>query len=103
MTIKIGDYEFEGAFFSIPSLEDKTGILAILCMKGQEPQLIDIDESRAVRSRVEKHKRKECWNIHSQGGILKFAAHYTPNIKQSGRKKILKELRNKYKPPCGKN
>lgn len=100
--MKIGNYEFDGPFFSIPSLEDRPGVYAILCVKDEKFDLIDVGEARAVKTGVQKNKRKECWNINALDGILKFVVYYVSDIKQSGRRKIEQELREEYKPPCGK-
>ncbi len=100
--MKIGNYEFDGPFFSIPSLEDRPGVYAILCVKDGKFDLIDVGEARTVKTGVQKNKRKECWTRKALDGILKFAAYYAPDTKQSDRSKIVQKLREEYKPPCGK-
>ena len=100
MSIKIAGYVFDGPFFSTHQLEDKSGVYVILCKKNNKYIPIDVGESSAVKSRVEKHDRKDCWKINCREDIT-YAVHYTPNLQQSGRKEIEKIVRDKYKFPCG--
>ena len=55
-----------------------------------------------MKTRVENHDRKSCWP-HNCTGTITYAGHYTPNMQQSGRKVIEKEIRDQYNPPCGKD
>ena len=101
MTITIGKYTFEGPYTSTDPLEDKSGVYAIHCKKDDEYYLKDVGESAKVKERVENHDRKDCWEKNCTG-TLTYAVKYTPNLQQEGRKKIEKEIRDQYNPPCGK-
>ena len=92
MSIKIGNYTFEGPFSSTSSLEDRSGVYAIL---DDDNRKIDIGESHEVRTRVENHERKSCWE---ENNYSKYAAYYTS---EANRKRIESELRDQYNPPCG--
>jgi len=50
--------------------------------------LIDVGESSEVKTRVETHDRKECWERNCKG-IIKYAAYYVEHGKEN------------YNIPCG--
>jgi hypothetical protein len=102
MSIRIGNYQFDGPFNSTAGLEDKSGVYAILDQRQDGFHVLDIGESHGVKSRVETHDRQECWKRRS-AGTLTVAAHYTPGQQQSGRMAIEQELRGQFNPPCGTN
>ena len=100
MSITIGKYTFDGPYTSANELEDRSGIYAIICQKDNKKDLIDVGESATVKSRVETHDRKDCWEKNCQG-TLTVAVYYTQNLQQSGRMAIEQEIRNQYDIPCG--
>jgi len=101
MSINIGNYTFNGPYFSTDELEDSSGIYAIICQENDNNYIVDVGESASVKYRVENHDRKDCWS-NSCKGKLAVAVYYTPNMHQSGRMEIEQEIRNKYDIPCGK-
>lgn len=100
MSITIGKYTFDGPYTSIDRLEDRSGVYAIICQREGKNYLIDVGESATVKSRVETHDRKNCWERKCQG-TLAMAAYYTPNLQQPGRMAIEQEIRNQHSVPCG--
>jgi len=99
--IKIGNNQFEGPYTSTASLKNRSGVYAILDKRTDgKYYLLDCGESATVKTRVESHDRKPCWNSHSTG-TLNVAAFYTPNLQQSGRKQIEWDIRNSYNATCG--
>jgi hypothetical protein len=100
MAITIGNYSFDGPYTSIDSLEDRSGVYAILCYVASKYYLIDIGESATVKTRVENHDRADCWERNCKGQFT-FSVLYTPNKQQAGRKEIEQELRQQYKLSCG--
>lgn len=103
MSITIGRYGFTGPFKATSQLEDKSGVYAILTLAANSHyNVVDIGESATVKSRVESHDRKSCWQRNAINGDLYYAAYYTPGSQQAGRMEIEQELRKKYDPPCGK-
>jgi hypothetical protein len=100
MSITIGKYTFDGPYTSTDELEDSSGVYAIICQKEGENHLIDVGESATVKTRVETHDRKHCWEKNCQG-TLAVAVYYTPNLRQPGRMTIEKEIRSQYNVPCG--
>lgn len=100
MSITIGNYEFDGPYNSPETLEERSGIYAILCQKDGKYYLIDAGESATVKARVENHDRNICWRRNCQSTLV-FAVYYTPNLHQQGRMAIEQEIRGHYKIPCG--
>lgn len=102
MSVTIGGYEFDGPFKNTNTLEDRSGVYAILDRRSDgKLYIIDIGESANVKTRLDSHDRADSW-VKSKKGSLECAVLYTPNKQQSGRMEIEQELRAKYSPPCGK-
>ena len=101
MSIKIGNYTFDGPYPSTDKLEDRSGVYAIFCQKDGKNWLIDVGESANVKTRVETHDRKDCWKRNCTS-TLSVAVYYTPGMQQTGRMAIEQEIRKQYDPPCGK-
>jgi len=100
VSIAIGQYTFEGPYDKTASLQDHSGIYAILCYRDSKYVVIDLGESAKVKERVENHDRKDCWKKNCTGTLM-VAAYYTPNLQSSGRVLIEQELRAQYNPACG--
>lgn len=92
MTIQILNYQFDGAFPDTTHLRNSSGVYIVLDNSGK---VIDVGESATVKTRLENHDRKECWQ---QYGNVKFAVYYT---NENARMRIEKEIRNVSNPPCG--
>ena len=101
MSINVGRYTFEGPYTITDKLEDRSGVYAIHCYKDNKYYLIDVGESASVKTRVENHDRKNCWERNCSG-TLAVSVYYTPNLQQVGRIQIEQEIRTQYDPPCGK-
>lgn len=99
MSIALADYNFDGPFSMPASLDNRSGVYAIICRKGGSSHLVDVGESATVRDRVENHDRRACWDRNCADSIL-YAVLYTPNLQQPGRKQLEREIRDKYAPPC---
>lgn len=100
MAIYIGNYTFDGPYTSVGSLEDRSGVYAIVCHSNSKYYLIDVGESATVKSRIENHGRKTCWQRNCNS-TLKVAVLYTPNLQQHGRSLIEQKIRNQFNIPCG--
>lgn len=100
MSLKIAGYEFAGPFSDVAWLEDRSGVYAVLDLRGGEYYVVDVGESATVRTRVATHDRRPCWNRNVRGE-LRYAAHYTPYSQQPGRMAIEQEIRRQFNPPCG--
>ncbi len=101
MSIEIGRYTFEGPYRSTGDLKDKPGVYAVICKKEDELYLLDINESKQVKSSIQNNKREECWRKYCNE-TLTVAVHYT-HIQKKERKDMVKEIREHYgNIPCGK-
>lgn len=102
MSIEIAGYKFNGPFQSTASLEDRSGVYVVLTPTDKTHyKVVDVGESATVKSRVESHDRRSCWQRSANSGGLKYSVYYTPGQQQSGRKIIEEKVRKQYDPPCG--
>lgn len=101
MSITIVSYRFDGPYGSTELLQDRSGVYVILDYRDDgRYYILDVGESAQVKTRVENHDRKGCWQRHRKG-TLYVAVLYTPNLQQPGRSAIEQEIRRQYNPPCG--
>ena len=100
MTVAVGKYEFEGPYASADHLEDRAGVYLIVDSVGSNYVGIDCGESATVRSRVENHDRRPCWE-YQRSGTLMVAVLYTPDLPSAGRAKIEHAVRGALRFPCG--
>jgi hypothetical protein len=100
--ITISGYNFEGPHTNTASLANNAGVYAILtrAQANESWTVIDIGESGQVRSRIENHDRKSCWNRNGRG-IVAAAVLYTPGWNSSQRCALESSLREQYAPVCG--
>jgi len=91
---------WDGCYTDASKLEPRSGIYMVWCKSGESWSVVDVGESHNVQDRVLNHDRAPQWSrcCHS---TLYFAAHYTPNAQQAGRREIEKKLRELTNPPCG--
>jgi hypothetical protein len=101
LTVKIGDYAFDGPFKSTDYIEDKSGIYAVLHYKEGKCYLLDIGESSQMKKGIEEHDRND-WEKNSNSEI-EYSVYYTPRLRKNDRKEIEAEIRDTYQPPCGRN
>lgn len=93
-------YYFNGPFSTTGELEDKSGVYAILCRKDDELHFVDLGESSEVRTRVEDHDRKDCWEENCNRN-LRYAVYYIEHGKKPSRVEVEQDIRGKYHIPCG--
>jgi len=84
-------------------LKNTPGVYTILCRSSSTSSrdtltLIDVGQSDNVRDRVMSHDRRECWNKNCKGR-LEVAATYIKDEQE--RRRLEKEIREQYQPPCG--
>jgi len=101
MDIEIGDYTFNGPYRSTDSIEDKSGVYAVICIVGNKGYLLDVGESAQVKTRLDTHDRRDCWEKNCPGALT-YSVKYTPNLKQEARQEIEQKIRDQFNPPCGK-
>lgn len=98
MSIRIGNYNFEGPFGSTDGLRNESGVYAILGSNALgEHTVLDIGESATLRDRVARHDRQDQWRRCGYRWLL--AAAYNTNA--MNRTLIERELRISYQPRCG--
>lgn len=100
MSITVSKYQFDGPYLTTDYLKDNSGVYAILCKNDSTYHPVDVGESAKVKTRVDNHDRKTCWQ-QSCHADLAVAVLYTPNLHQQGRMEIEREIRNEYNFPCG--
>ena len=102
MGIKIGQWTFEGPYQLTETwrLQDRSGVYAILCRRADSYYVVDVGESAQVKTRIETHDRKDCWQRNCKGTLM-AAVYYTPRLQQAGRMQIEQEIRQQYQLPCG--
>lgn len=94
------EYTFEGPYSNTNQLEDRSGVYFITWYKNNEYYPIDVGESKNVKTRIETHDRKDCWDENCNGQLM-AAVYYTPNKQQQGRMEIEQDIRCNYNFPCG--
>lgn len=97
--IKISQYDFEGPFSSTNELENSSGVYVILGRNDSNNwNVVDVGESEDVKTRVQNHDRKSCWERTGYSSLA-VAASYT---NEYNRVKLERELRGFFNPSCGK-
>lgn len=99
MSIRIGNYDFEGPLSDPSGLRNTSGVYAVLAKNTTNGNytVVDIGESGTVRDRVSSHDRANCWARNKQAG-LNYAGHY---CNEANRMAVEKALRGSFNPPCG--
>jgi len=100
MSVLIGNYTFCGVYRSTDEMDNYSGVYAILNEKGGKTYIIDVDESDKVKTSIENHDRKPCWDENRKGAPA-FAVYWTSNRDPQERKAIEQEIRGQYGVPCG--
>ena len=98
--INVGRYRFEGPLYGKQLLKDAAGVYAVLDHRPSQTTVLDIGESRAIRSRVENHDRESCWQYNARGRLC-YAALYMPGSTPQQRRSVEAELRRQFTPACG--
>ncbi len=101
--IKIGNYYFTGPWLFKDSQNiRKSAIYAVLCKKGEEYDILYINETSIEK--LMKHRQYTCWLENCEKNVknLYVAIFWTPleNYDTIKRKAILNELNNQINPPC---
>jgi len=62
--------------------------------------LIDVGESSKVKTRIETHDRKDCWEKNCNVTV-KYVVYYIEHGKKSSRVDVEQDIRDSYNIPCG--
>lgn len=100
--IEVGSYRANGPFSKAESLLDTPGVYIVLSTTSDTENfdILDVGESKEVRTRLLGHERKNCWKRECRGR-LHFAVIRNKVSTQSERLRIEKEIRDDFDPPCG--
>lgn len=96
------DYDFDGAYPSAGWLETIPGVYVIWCKTGNKWEVLDVGQSENVRNHCKNHDRTDCWKNNCSQGRLRFTAHYMPDAEEESRIQVVKDIRNRTDPPCGR-
>lgn len=92
-------YTFDGLFNEPKALENKVGVFAIVRKNGDKHELLDIGQTPVVRDHVtSRTSATETLRAEVNSGNLRYAVMYTPDLKDEGRVKIEKDIREKFTP-----
>lgn len=94
-------YTFEGPYHSTINLKDRSGVYLIICENNANQNPVDVGESSSIKSRVETHDRKDCWDKNCAKSNLRYAAKYIEYGKKPSRTEIERDIRCNYNFPCG--
>ena len=62
--------------------------------------MIDVGESSKVKTRIETHNRKDCWEKNCNVTV-KYVVYYIEHGKKSSRVDVEQDIRDNYNIPCG--
>jgi hypothetical protein len=93
-------YTFHGPFSYTGSIADASGVYAIIDSSINGSYLLDVGESGNVKTRLESHDRRPCWNAKRRGNI-QYAVCYTPYQQQPGRMAVEQDIRANFSGLCG--
>jgi hypothetical protein len=97
----IENYAFDGPHRSLKNLENKAGVFVIMSEFVGKFYLLDVDVSDDVKSAIENHVRRKCWERYRKGKI-RYAVLYEKEIPADRDSEIERKIRSKYKTvPCG--
>ena len=99
-SVTIEGYNFDGPFFNVQSLENRTGIYVILDDRPSGLTILDVGESTEIRNRIENHDRSFCWRRCATHRIC-VAVLYTTGWTTEHRLNLERRIRSKYRPTCG--
>lgn len=106
MDFTLGNYQFSYPCYLPPDddfkIENRSGVYAIVGYRDyvNQPDIIDIGESKTIRNRIINHERRPCWESYKNEYLkICVAVFYT---KEKRREQIEEELLIQYKPPCVK-
>lgn len=99
--IFLGNYAFDGPHQPVDDVKDFPGVFAVVCEHDGKFQLLDIDESDAVKSTIQSHARQDCWQENCQDAVVAYLAYYTGRLPKNKRQDIVGEVRSQYTVLCG--
>jgi len=103
--IQIGRYNFDGPWsLNNTNLIDRAAVYAILCSRGNgNYDVVYVGETGQAGTRLSNHERSTCWNRNCSSSLY-VAIFWTSSDRYTAddRRKIEKDLRDQYDPPCNR-
>lgn len=103
MAIKLGKYSFEGPYDAARFLQDKKGVVVVLCKDFRDEAkfyILDVDESDTVRTCMMNHKNQVDWVKKSRDtGKLAIAVMYAEMMTKDERVKVVNYVRDLFNAP----
>jgi hypothetical protein len=93
-------YMFEGPFEGLGDLDEQAGVYAVLCVRANRLDLVDVGESSRVRACVGNNDRVGCWKQNCFG-ILKYAVYYEDINKDHSRFYVQSDIVANHYLICG--
>ena len=92
MGFTLGRFDFLGPFSSIDEIEDREGVVAVICQQeDHKNQVIHVAEGAHIRSVIRNHTMTNEWARRCPGRIV-FGVNYTTHLQKPGRKVIVDEI-----------
>jgi len=92
--IRAMGHRIRGVWADPAKLESGSGGYVIWCKSGAVWTVLDIGESDDEKEHVLKHQQRDIWS-RSCCGAVHYSAIYTPDLRQSGRKEIEQDIRQR--------
>jgi hypothetical protein len=96
MEIALGRYVFEGPK-STKHVGRSAGVYAVLRHRGSDVDLLEIGESRDLRTTLQAHKRLAVWQ-NDHRAIVTIFVHYMPAVLHARRREIVREILDELEP-----
>lgn len=94
-----GQFQRQFTFESLGNLKDQPGVYVVLRKDApgdQDWTIIDVGQSESIKSRLENHDRKQCWE---KENYTDLAVLYSED--NNFRVNTESGIRTEYAPPCG--
>lgn len=103
--VKIFNLSFQCVRLSQADFSDVAAIYVILCVGVEgKTTVIDVGESGQLGSRINDHDRSDCWDKNCSNKNIWVCVYKTPSSEYTAqqRRDLEKNIRDFYKPICGK-
>lgn len=102
MSILIGDYEFEGPFYTASDLSDEPGLCAMLCQVKGEFELVDLTDLDNLKHCFEGDEYTTNMRFFQDtcNGVLAAAVLYTRGMSTRQRQEIRRQLVEELDEAC---
>ncbi len=100
MSIRLGQFLFDGPFENADPLENRPGVYAALHWRDGKYQVLDVHESSHVKKHATSPVLYQLWaDTCGSDPTIHYAVLYTTRD-ETGRREMERVLRKFYDPPC---